>query len=322
MIASGRTAVCRNFSRSDRSRHPDSVSGRKTNPQAFRKGDRLVDRLVAKSRLIEAQLIHAQRMETLSRMLPGVVHDFNLLLTHIIGYTELSLANLSPGDRNQGNLERVREAGKKATDLTKKLLSQCRPQGPRAEALDVSAVVESAGRLFQRILGGDVPVEFKLLRTLRPIMADPIQIEQVLLNLVANARDAVPAGGRITVETDDVDLEDRNSLGLPPGGYVIIAVEDTGPGIPAEIRDRVFEPFFTTKGDGRGTGLGLSTVTRIVQGHGGRVVLDSTDGSGSRFSVYLPVVRSDFFGEHGEPSPAGAVRAVVSGTGKEDKEPA
>jgi len=227
-------------------------------------------------------------MESLDHLLPGVIHDFNHLLTYIIGYTQLSLAKMGPEDRFRQNLERVQDAGKKAAELTRKLLSYSEQREPRPELLDLNCIVEAAGRLYQRVLGENMDIRWVLSRSPRIILADSLQIEQVLMNLILNACDAMPGGGKILLEAGDGPEGTRQESDAPPGAYVMLAVEDTGTGIPREYMDRIFEPYFTTKEPGRGTGLGLSTVEMIVRAHRGYAHVRSLPGKGTRFIVCLP----------------------------------
>jgi len=263
---------------------------------------------------LEAQLSQAQKMESVGRLAGGVAHDFNNLLTVILGYAEIALADskaLSP--MAQGQIQLIHKAGERARDLTRQLLAFGRKQTLQMTDVDLNVVVVGFGKMLRRLIGEDIQVQNLLDPRIGIVKADPAQIEQVFLNLALNARDAMPNGGRLTVETADVVLDDAYAAVHPdvePGDYVMLAVSDTGCGMSPETQKMVFEPFFTTKDPGKGTGLGLATVYGIVKQHRGHISVYSELGRGTTFKVYLPrVVQS---GQ--EEAAAAAAAPPVGGT--------
>jgi hypothetical protein len=241
---------------------------------------------------LEAQLRHAQKMESIGRLAGGVAHDFNNLLSVIMSYTELSLeADLS--DEVHKDLTHVRDAAERARDLTRQLLAFSRRQPLRPRRVDISKAISNMEKVIRRVLGEDIELVLVATASAGHAEVDPAQLEQVVLNLVVNARDAMPHGGTLTIETSALDLaegEARKHFAGRPGAYVAIRVQDTGIGMDRATRARIFEPFFTTKGTGKGTGLGLSTVFGIVKQSGGHISVDSEPKNGSSFWVYLPRV--------------------------------
>jgi PAS domain S-box-containing protein len=243
-------------------------------------------------RSLEAQLSQAQKMESVGRLAGGVAHDFNNLLMVILGYAEMALSDsggLPPELR--GQVEEIQKGGERARDLTRQLLAFGRKQTLQMKVLDLNEVVLGFEKMLGRLIGEDIQVQTALDFGIGKVEADAAQIEQVLLNLAVNARDAMPNGGRFTVETADVVLDDEYAAMHPevePGAYVMLAVSDTGCGMNAETLRMVFEPFFTTKGPGKGTGLGLAMVYGIVRQHRGSISVYSEVGFGTTFKIYLP----------------------------------
>jgi two-component system cell cycle sensor histidine kinase/response regulator CckA len=241
----------------------------------------------------EAELRQAHKMEAVGRLAGGVAHDFNNVLTAIFGYTDLLLEQFTDDDPRREDVMEIRRSAERAASLTRQLLAFSRKQMMQPKVLNLNEVIDSLSKLLERLIGEDVILKMEAGADLWSVRADPGQIEQVLMNLVANARDAMPEGGRLTIGTTNVVVEhedQRNRPGLRPGAYVTITVCDTGDGVPAHIREHVFEPFFTTKEQGKGTGLGLATVYGIVKQNAGGVYVDSEVGEGTRFVIYLPRV--------------------------------
>ena len=240
---------------------------------------------------LEAQLLQSQRMETIGRLAGGVAHDFNNLLTVIRGYCDLVLDRTSGDPIAQNQLRHVDKATSQATSLTRQLLAFSRRQVLQPKVFDLNALVLDAGKMLQRLLDDNIQLLTHAAPGLGAVKADPSQIEQVVLNLVINARDAMPDGGKITIETANVELDGSYALehiGAKPGSYVMLAVTDTGTGIDDQTMAHIFEPFFTTKELGKGTGLGLSMVYGIVKQSGGSIWVYSEINRGTTFKVYLP----------------------------------
>jgi signal transduction histidine kinase/ActR/RegA family two-component response regulator len=239
----------------------------------------------------EERLRHSQKMEAVGRLAGGIAHDFNNLLTAIIGYADL-IAHRERGDGStQADAEQIARAGEKAAALTRQLLAFSRKQVLQPRVIDLNALLLELKKLLHRVIGEHIDLEVRTTVPEARVKADSHQIEQVILNLGVNARDAMPAGGRLTLETGETHAEEGitdGTLSLPPGTYVKLTVRDTGCGMTPETLDRVFEPFFTTKEPGKGTGLGLATVYGIVQQSGGGIAVQSTPGVGTTFAIYLP----------------------------------
>ena len=272
-------------------------------------GYRGVDRDITERKHLEVQLRQAQKMEAIGQLAGGVAHDFNNLVTVITGYSELVLQSLNATAPERRNVEQIKRAGERAAGLTSQLLAFSRKQLLQPKVLNLNAVVTNIDSLLQRVIGEHIHLVTVLEPTLGRVKADPGQIEQVIMNLAVNARDAMPQGGKLTVETADVDLDQAfaaQHVPLQRGPYVMLAVSDTGCGMDVETQAHVFEPFFTTKQPGKGTGLGLSTVYGIVKQSGGYIWASSELGQGATFKIYLPRVQDT--GETVEPSVATAER--------------
>ena len=238
----------------------------------------------------QSQLRQAQKMEAIGRLAGGIAHDFNNLLTAIYGYADLLLEEFDPGDRRRADVEEIRKMAERAAALTRQLLAFSRQQMLKPQVLDLNTVIGNVTTMLARLVGTDVPVTFEPAEGLWPVRADRGQIEQVLLNLAGNARDAMPDGGSLVIRTANrlVSPGATTPSGLLPGSYVVISVADSGLGMPEHVRRQVFEPFFTTKALGQGTGLGLATVYGIVKQSGGGVYVESEEGKGTTFTIYLP----------------------------------
>jgi len=253
---------------------------------------------------LQTQLLQAQKMESVGRLAGGVAHDFNNILTAILSYAELSLMRISANDPLREYLESIRTASEKAAGLTHQLLAFSRRQVLEMKVMDLNAVVTGMADMLKRLIGEDVLLELRTGASASTIRADQGQIEQVLMNLAVNARDAMPSGGRLLIETADAAPENAllKAQGFAePGAYTTLSVTDSGAGMSAEVRERIFEPFFTTKELGRGTGLGLATTYGIVKQHGGHFTVDSEPGKGTTFRVFFPVASGTGLLQEAEP---------------------
>jgi len=253
-------------------------------------------------------LRQAQKMEAVGALAAGVAHDFNNLLSVIISYTTLLLADLKPGDPMHADLDEVKRAGERAAGLTRQLLAYSRQEMLEPKTLDLNQIVARMGSMLQRLLGEGVGLAIVASETLGNIHADPGQIDQIIMNLVVNARDSIPeGGGKVTIETANVEFDAfyaSEHHGVAPGHYVMMEVTDTGVGMDLATQARIFDPFFTTKTRDKGTGLGLSTVFGIVAQSKGHISVRSEPGKGTCFGIYLP--RTEGIAVAIVPSPAPA----------------
>jgi len=240
---------------------------------------------------LEQQLLHSQKMEAIGQLAGGVAHDFNNLLLVIGGYVDLLARSLPPEDERNNDVSEIVQAVRAASALTQQLLAFSRQQRLQPHVIDLNAVISDLDNMMRRLIGDDVRYMTELHPGIGMVHADRNQMQQILMNLVVNARDAMPRGGNITVNTSNVRIDSNDSTAeVPPGEYVVMAVNDTGQGMDAATRARIFEPFFTTKEVGKGTGLGLSTVYGITRQSGGHVWVFSEPGRGTTFKIYLPRV--------------------------------
>jgi PAS domain S-box-containing protein len=258
------------------------ISGRKRAEEALRHS--------------QEQLRQAQKMEAVGRLAGGVAHDFNNLLSAILSYSEMVLADLPDPHPSRDDVEQIRQAGLRAAELTHQLLAFSRRQLLQPRTINLNTVVAGVDRMLRRVIGEDIVLRTELTPDLGFARADAGQLEQVLMNLAVNARDAMPSGGMLTLTTANTEVRDADRAGspeLPAGRYVTLSVADTGAGMTPDVQERIFEPFFTTKGPGHGTGLGLSMVYGIVIQSGGHVFVASAPGVGSTFTIYLPAHAAD-----------------------------
>ncbi len=249
------------------------------------------DDALTKRLLLEEQLRHSQKMEAVGRLAGGIAHDFNNLLTAIIGYTEIVLTSLDPKDDRRADAEEIGRAAMRAADLTRQMLAFSRRQVLQPKIIDLNTALSKVEPMLRRVIGEDIVMTVTGKASNAFVRVDPGQVEQVVMNLVVNARDAMPQGGRLTVETSDALLAPEDVVDQPdarPGVYVMLSVTDTGTGMAPEVRGRIFEPYFTTKDVGKGTGLGLSTAYGIVRQSDGHISVSSEIGLGTTFRIYLP----------------------------------
>jgi two-component system, cell cycle sensor histidine kinase and response regulator CckA len=254
-----------------------------------------VVRDITEHKRMEAQFLQSQKMEAIGVLAGGVAHDFNNLLNIINGYSELVLDDLDPANPMYKDIEQVRDAGQRAAALTSQLLAFGRKQILQPEILDLNAVIENMSSMFRRLIGEDIELIFRTQPVLGNVHADPGKIQQIILNLIVNSRDAMPSGGKLIIETANVDFKSDILSNHPmskPGPYVMMAISDNGIGMDAETQARIFEPFFTTKTKGKGTGLGLATVYGIVKQSNGFIWVYSESGKGTTVKIYFPKIES------------------------------
>jgi two-component system cell cycle sensor histidine kinase/response regulator CckA len=274
-------------------------------------------------RQTEEQFRQAQKMEAVGRLAGGVAHDFNNVLSVILSYGEMMLEALKEDDPMHGDVEEVLKAAKRAADLTKQLLMFSRQQVLEPKVLDLNEVLGGMAKMLRRLVGEDVELSMATAAALGTVRADRGSIEQIVMNLAVNARDAMPRGGKLTIETANVVLDEafaREHLGAKAGPAVLLAVSDSGTGMDRATQARIFEPFFTTKEQGKGTGLGLSTVFGIVQQSGGSIWVYSEVGVGSTFKVYLPVTGTGTVAEPHATQPPATLRGSETILLVEDEE--
>ncbi len=248
---------------------------------------------ITKEKELEAQLFQAQKLESIGRLAGGIAHDFNNMLNVILGYGELALNKLNENDPLYKDITEIINAGKRSMALTNQLLAFSRKQILKPKVFNINETLNSMHKMLERLIGEDIELIMTLKEDIPNVKADPSQIEQVIMNLVVNARDAMPYGGKLIIETSTTFLDDnytKTHAGVTPGDYVMIAVTDTGYGMDKETLSHIFEPFFTTKGKEKGTGLGLATVYGIVKQSGGHIWVYSEVGKGTTFKIYLPTV--------------------------------
>jgi len=250
-----------------------------------------IARDITEHKVLERQLILAQKMEAIGTLAGGIAHDFNNLLTAIFGHIQLAMASMNPQVPGYKNLIEVEKAAERAAKLTRQLLAFGRRQILEPRLRDINEVVGEVVKILERVIGEHIRLKVRCSPDIPPVRVDPGQIEQVLMNLAVNARDAMPKGGELLIGTEQVSLDQafsRTHPGTLPGEYVLISIKDSGIGMDEETLGHIFEPFFTTKESGKGTGLGLSMVYGIVQQHGGCIEVSSHPGRGSEFRIYLP----------------------------------
>jgi two-component system cell cycle sensor histidine kinase/response regulator CckA len=242
---------------------------------------------------LENHLRQTQKMEAVGSLAGGIAHDFNNILTSILGYSEMVLDRLPEGEPMREKVRIIYDSGERAAALTRQLLAFSRKQVMEMKVNSLNTIVENLSKMLGRLIGEDVVMELHTQKSIGNIMADVSQIEQVILNLSVNARDAMPCGGHLTIETGETVLDEKyaeSHSGVQAGSYAVLTVTDTGAGMTPEVRERIFEPFFTTKEAGKGTGLGLSTVYGIVKQHRGHISVYSEPGKGTTFRIFFPLV--------------------------------
>jgi two-component system cell cycle sensor histidine kinase/response regulator CckA len=265
---------------------------------------------ISERKRLEEQLLQSQKMEAVGQLAGGVAHDFNNILTAIVGYTDLLAVDFQGNDRSLEDLDEIRKAARRAAALTRQLLAFSRKQVLEPRDIELNGLVQNLDKMLRSLITENIDLRAELSPDIAAVRADPNQIEQVIMNLAINARDAMPKGGTLTIETRNATLDAdyaAQHVSVVPGEYVMLAVSDTGHGMDDKTKARIFEPFFTTKPEGRGTGLGLSTVYGIVKQSGGNIWLYSEPGKGTTFKVYLPAVDPNTAAE-ARPAAAAAVR--------------
>ncbi len=279
-------------------------------------GFRGVIRDVTEQKRLEQQLLQSQKMEAIGLLAGGIAHDFNNILTAIIGYANLLLKQVKNNDQQRTYAEHVLESADRASRLTKSILAFSRKQVLNTEPVDLNAIIGRVEKFLERLIGEDIALKAVLQGADLTVLADSVQLEQVFLNLATNARDAMPSGGSLVIETsvEKLDAEHALAYGLrAAGNYAVIAMTDTGEGFDEKTRTRIFEPFFTTKEAGKGTGLGLSIAYGIINQHGGHILVDSEPGKGTSFRIYLPLIGSkpDIAGRDRKVAPAGGTETII-----------
>jgi signal transduction histidine kinase/CheY-like chemotaxis protein len=275
-------------------RYPLKAEGRDEVSQltrAFGEMRTTLERNEAQRKQLEEQLRQAQKMEALGRLAGGVAHDFNNLLTVIRGHSELMLDRLQPGQALYSHSQQIQKTADRAASLTRQLLAFSRRQVLQGKVVDINVLIADMGKLLRRLVREDIELSLRLSDLPGLLKADPGQLEQALLNLTVNAGDAMPVGGKLIIETQNIVVDKEQTVTRPslePGNYVLVSVTDTGHGMDAATKARIFEPFFTTKEPGKGTGLGLAMVYGVVKQSGGHISVESEPGKGSRFELYLP----------------------------------
>lgn len=247
---------------------------------------------ITERKRLEAELLRTQRLDSIGRLAGGIAHDFNNLLTAIMSYADIALTRLPEAHPAAEDIQRILDTAERASGLVRHLLAFARRQTLTPQIIDLNRLLHNATPLLSRLLGKQVELRVTTDPALKKVKADPVQIEQIILNLAINARDAMPAGGVLTIETTNVTIDataTQPTPGISPGEYAMLSVSDTGTGIPAEHMEHIFEPFFTTKGD-QGTGLGLAVVYGVVKQSGGHITVESEPGKGTTFRIYLPSV--------------------------------